>query len=227
MRILFTAFLTLFFVKASNAQSDQWPVYELDNRISIELPGEVFEMDTVVKAESLYQLYAEFQGALFIAQIISYEKDSEGRYPGLPSDSGSLEKYYRNVVKGIMNTTQNKLQSSKAVDINGLSGYELVLSFEKKPTRMSRILLVENKLISLVYNDELSFDTDVANMFFKSIDITDIASVNQYPGPSNDILVGETIGKVIGYILTIVLIIFVVRTASKKRNKAQKAEEND
>lgn len=225
MRILLLTLFTLFLINTSNAQTGQWSVYELDSRVSIELPGEVYEMDTVIKGESLYQLYSEAQGALFIAQIISYEKDGEGRYPGLPADTDGLEVFYQNVTKGIMNTTQNKLEAASTIDIKGLSGYELIFSFENNPTRISRMLLVENKLISLVYNDELSFNTNVANMFFESLDIGDVESVNQYIGTSREFLLGELAGKLITYVFIIVFIIFVARSASKKRRKAQGVKE--
>ncbi len=219
MRTIPLALLMLFLMNTSNAQTGQWSVYELDSRVSIELPGEVYEMDTVIKGESLYQLYSEAQGALFIAQVISYEMDSEGRYPGLPSDTDDLEVFYQNVTKGIMNTTQNELAAASTIDIKGLSGYELILSFEEKPTRISRILLVENKLISLVYNDELNFNTNVANMFFESVDIADVQSVNQYIGTSQEFLLGELIGELIAYLFIIAVIIFAVRAASRKRSK--------
>lgn len=227
MRLTLTSLLTLVLLTALKAQNDQWLVYDLDSQISIGLPGEVFEMDTIIRNESLYQIYSEFEGARFIVQKVSYKKNSRGRYVDLPADSDELEKYYQGVIKGIMNTAFGELQQTTTIEIGGLTGYELLLSNEnEKPIRIVRFLLIENKLINMIYSDETNLDLDIAELFYGSIDITDTKSVNQHIGTSREFLLGELVGELIGYVIVIVLIIFIVKMASK-RSKGKRSVRGD
>lgn len=97
MRKIILLFILALLTNISYSQNQEWLTYDLDSIISIEMPNEVFELDTIAQGMRMYQIFSHTENSSFIAQKALFEKENINEaLSKLPYDLKSLKEQYNN-----------------------------------------------------------------------------------------------------------------------------------
>ena len=75
MKLKLLLFLSFCFISKLNSQTKEWYNYKLDSIISLDMPYDVYEVDTIIDYNKIYQIYSEEKSARFIAQRCMLENN--------------------------------------------------------------------------------------------------------------------------------------------------------
>lgn len=206
-------------------QENEWNTYELDSIISIDMPGDVYEMDTIIKGEKIYQLTSSIENSIFMAQRMLFEKNGlDKNLSKLPYDDESLEKTYDELISGITKAIPSKLKSKEKIEKNNFKGYCLLfVDSEEKPTFEYNLYLLDKYLYSFAYSNPASFNEIEKNEFINSIVINSKYEISQFNGTTPGYRLGYVSGKYFIYILGIIgIIIFVIIRKRRKKTTYNK-----
>lgn len=111
-----TIIIILFFILKSYTQTKKWSIYDLDSVVSLEMPFTVYEIDTLIKYNKMYQIYSENDSSKFVAQKLYFGKlYANIESPILPKNEKELKKYYLNTITILTKMNQNDLNYEEPI----------------------------------------------------------------------------------------------------------------
>lgn len=212
--------IALLSINSLFSQKNDWNNYKLDSIVSINLPGETYELDTVLQSKKLHMLYSNLENSKFVSMNILYEsKNINKNLSELPSDINSLNKFYIGVVKGMAEKIKDKLYLKEFITRNGFKGYRLLYKDSHgSSTYKTDIFLLNNYLYTFTYANLIDFDDVESELFFNSISINKKQKITQFGETSKAEKMGYAYGKIASYVI-LITIGLVVYLNSRKKNK--------
>jgi hypothetical protein len=201
-----------------SSQNQEWLTYELDSIISIEMPYDVFELDTIAQGMRMYQIYSHSENSTFIAQKALFEKENQNEdLSKLPYDLTSLNKQYNGIIDGIASGIPYELESKEPIEKETFKGYHLRFKDSlNNPTYEVEFYLLNKHLYSFYYVGLEDFDKNEKDLLFNSIKINPDKKISQYLGKAQSYRIGYVFGKYFFYLLIFgVIIYFIVRKKKK------------
>jgi hypothetical protein len=215
MKRLFQLFLcNLLFSFSIYGQTD------LDGLVSINIPGEVVKLDTIIKNIRLLQYYSQNNTETYFIQKVQLGS-KENELNNLPYDLNSLRKSYKDILDGQMKSMREsgyELRDSTEIKIAGYLAYNF--SYNKKETGLksaeSNVIILNDDAYVATYFNETDFNEINRTNFLKSLEIDPIKKPSQMIGNSRGYKTGYIIGKLIFYGLLIYGFIYLIKKFKKK-----------
>ena len=214
MKIKIILTIILFLCQKSFTQNKEWFAYDLDSIVSLEMPFIVYEIDTVIDYNKLYQIYSEDDSSKFIVQKSYFGKlYSNIESPSLPINEKSLNKYYRDVMNTFDEIIEYNFDSKKQIQKNNLNGYQLIYKNDDDIQVYEMNLFFFNKnLYSFSYVNENGLDKIDSKKFFDSITFDDQKKLLQYPETSIK-------KKIIISLLIVLFLSFIFRYGTNRKKR--------
>ena len=206
--------LLISFYKVSFSQNIEWNYYDFDSVVSVEMPFEVYEIDTIQDNKKMYQIYSNSNSIEFRVQKLYLGKlYSNVEAIKLPHDEDSLEKYYAEMIWVITEMIQSELGLSKRIEKFNLKGHKLVFNNDKGlPVHEIDLFNVNKNIYSFYYSDTNGLKESERKRFFDSVTFNNKISLKQYnekPSLFNK--------KIIAILLSLLLVSFILRVRSKRK----------
>lgn len=211
--ILLLAFLLSINILYS--QDTEWTKYDLDSIISLDMPGDVFEMDSIINGIKMLQIFSRSENLAFVAQRALLEKNTKnGNLSRLPYDLKSLKEEYKGIMNGMIESIPYEYESKELIKKNGFTGYRLRFKNSMNDSIFEvEIYILNRYAYSFLFSGSKNLHENEKKLFFESIVINPNREVSQYLGKSKGYRVGYVFGKYFFYILLIAgIIYFVVRS---------------
>jgi len=201
-----------------SSQNQEWFSYDLDTIISIEMPGEAFELDTIAEGMRMYQIFSHTETATFLVQKTRFEKENQNEdLSNLPYDLISLKKQYNEMIKGIAKGIPYELESKEMIERDKFKGYRLRFKDSaNNPTYESEIYLLNKHLYSFYYVSTEDFNKSEKELFFNSIKINTDHKISQFLGKAQSYRIGYVFGKFSFFILIFGGIVYFLIKKKKK-----------
>ena len=221
MKLKIASFLCIVLGAISYAQDDEWYLYDIDSIVSVGFPGEVYELDTIVKEGRKISLEAISDSGRFLVQkLLLDQKAFDLKLLTIPKDKHSLEQLYSNTIAIVLELDKIDFKSRETFEKNGLIGRKTY--FEKKGDDvaiMETDLIYVNKSIYLFsYSNLNGVDTEEKREFFDNIRFNQDLELEQYyisPTTSKTNLMWKLI---IGFFV----LSFLFRFFTKKKKKSKR-----
>lgn len=213
--------LFIFFCKTSYSQNIEWNTYDFDSIVSVEMPFEVYELDTIEDNQKMYQIYSGNESSNFIAQKVYLGKVySNVEAVTLPYNDASLEKCYSKIINVFIEGFQYlddfkyNFESSKRIKKSDLKGQKIVFTNKKGlPVLEMDIFIVNKNIYSFTYRDTDGLREIERKKFLDSITFNNQIELKQYyekPSLFNK--------KIILILLSLLLVSFLIRFKSKRKS---------
>ncbi len=221
MKLKIASFLFIVLGAISYAQDDEWYLYDIDSIVSVGFPGDVYELDTIVKGGRKISLEAISDSGRFLVQkLLLDQKTIDLKLLTIPKDKNSLEQLYSNTIAVVLELDEIDFKSRETFEKNGLIGRKTF--FEKKGDNvaiMETDMIYVNKSIYLFsYSNLNGVDTKEKNEFFDAIRFNEDIELEQYyidPTTSKTNLMWKLI---IGFLV----FSFLFRFFTKKKKKPKR-----
>jgi len=206
---------------SQDSQNFKWATYQLDSIVSIKLPGEVFQMDTILHNKRVHGLFSTRHNANFISQILFVEKtDKDLNISQLPYDNESLEKFYDETAEGMSSKYTDKLFSKEYVTIDSIKACQLVFKDTLNiSTNETLFFLINNRVYTISYMNFEDFNTTEKDTFLNSVTIHKNKDLSQYIGTPQGERIATLLGELSAYLFLIVGFIVFLRYQQKKNKK--------
>lgn len=175
----------LLYITSVEAQ-ENWLEYQLDSIITVSLPGEVYELDTIMENIEMYQIFSNLGNSTFVVQKTLFEKENQDeKTSNLPYDSESLNKQYQDVIRGIEGEISYTLVNTRQRKKDGFEGYQLLFEGDNSNINCEvRFYLLNKYLYTFFYLNEIDFDKLEQQRFYNSIQINTDYEISQFLGVS-------------------------------------------
>lgn len=215
MKIKIILFIVLFLSQKSFNQSKDWQTYDLDSIVFLDMPFNVYELDTIIELKKYYKIYSNKDSSEFVAQKIYVGKSySNIETHPLPKDFESLKKYYLDFIWAFEEITEYKMQDYKLIQKNNLKGYEILFVNNEDILVQQIVLFLVNKNLYLFsYINENGLNEFDKKTFFNNINFDDSVDLSQYP---NKLFFSNKNLLLILLILLFTSFIFRFKSKSKK-----------
>lgn len=190
-----------------NSQSNDWNYYDFDSIVSLEMPGDVFEIDSIFEYRKYYQIYSKNDSINFLVQKVDLEKKYINiENVNLPKSKKELESFYIENAWILDDLTEGKLNDYSLINIDILTGLQLdFINNNKIVTTKIYLFLINNNLYSFYHTNLGGIINSDSNLFFNSITFNDQYELKQYPGKSlfstRNIMVSLLIILVLSFII--------------------------
>ncbi|SHN04976.1 hypothetical protein [Polaribacter sp. KT 15] len=202
----------LFNFQCLNSQVTNWGFYDLDSIISVEMPDAVYEFDTIIESNKIYQMYSTINESNFIAQKFYLDNSLDLK---LPTSKKELNSFYMDLAE-VLNLliSSNEIIESKLIHEN-IEGYKLSFS-DKKNINYQEIILyfLNNNLYIFIYRDANGLNNFNKSKFFNSIEFNQKTDINQYIEKKVPLKF-----KLFIALIAILILSYIVRFTSKKNTK--------
>ena len=208
--------ILISFYKLSFSQTEEWAIYDFDSLVSLEMPFDTYEADTIINYKKIHQIYSSRDSSVYIVQKIYLDKVySNIETPTLPHDEDSLEKIYLNTIWAFRELIEHHLEYKKPIQEYGLKGYELSFkNLNNVSIQKTKLFFVNKYLYIFTYTDANGLNEDNENIFFESIFFNAQSGLNQYPNA----LTNRSKNFVIAlFIILILSFIFRFKPTKKRR----------
>jgi hypothetical protein len=189
-----------------------WQTYELENLLEIDLPGDVYEMDTAFDENDIYQFYSIIDSTTFLVQKALAEKEYvDENLSTLPHDSISLTKFYQGAIKTMISNAPGKLKSQNIAYRNNYWGYKLEFADSLgNNVFVTEFYLLNQHLIFLTIVDLTGIDFVDEEYFFNSLQLFQTDAITQYYGQSRDYRIGYLLGKGLAFLAIVGVIVWLI-----------------
>ena len=221
MKKLILALTLIFSLNTTFSQTEEWLFYDFDSIVSIEMPGEVYEWDTIMNDVNIYQIMSHVDNTLFIVQkVLKQNKNEEELLEELPHDDKSLDKTYKEFIKGLLKNSPYSAKSKHKISLNDLKGYKIELhDHNKKTVSDIRVFLLNKEYYTFTYFNNIDFNDEAKNYFFNSIMLSETEEISQHLGTDNSGEVAGAIGRLTAYLIIGIGIVLAIVRATRKRNR--------
>lgn len=199
------------------SQEEDWYSYDLDSIVSLDMPGEVFEGDTIENNLKIQDLVSYGDSLVFYARKIQLGKEFYDRNGVRPpvQDRKSLIEFYQTFAFLTAETYNQENSISRPINFDNLKGYRFVLNpTEEESYLESQLVFVNEHMYVFQYANLKGLDSIERSNFFDSIYFDDTHELKQYK-KRRTFLNGTTIG-----ILMLFLVLsFYLKEKNKRRTR--------
>ena len=155
MKLKITSLLLILFCTISYAQED-WGTYDLDSIVEIGMPGDVFELDTVIKYKRMLSIESVNDSMSFRVAKMDFQQRYENiETIDLPTDRKSLVELYRTYALTKSEIRQQDPSDSDIVEIKSLIGYKTLFQKTKEfPYSETYLFFIKNHIENLLAHYE-------------------------------------------------------------------------
>lgn len=215
----------LFFVLISQvviAQNSEMFSHKLDEFVSLDVPKNFVESDTLVDGVAIHQIRFKTDSYNFIAQKVLFEnEDQKQSLSRLPYNYSSLIDEYNRVIARMRYRVPYYLKATTLVKKEGFTGYNL--KFENDlgtPTYEAEFYLLNKNLYTFFYASNTQFDANVKTELFDSVKITNTNNISQYLGKAPKYRYGYVLATYFFLSLIVVaIVIYSIKMYRKKKGK--------
>ena len=213
--ILISIFLTGYLP----AQNNGWLEHKLDDVVSLNVPKNFSETDTLIDGIQVHQISFKTDTYNFIAQKVQFENESQkSSLSRLPYNYESLMGEYDGVIVGMAERIPYKLQSKTIVNKVGFIGYNLKFADNSNNTTYETEFYLLNKyLYTFFYASETDFNHADKNAIFNSIKINTRQEISQYLGKPVNYRIGYVVATY--FFLSFIVVGFVIYMIKIYRKK--------
>ena len=222
MKKLFTLYFVLI-TSFLNAQNSELFSHKLDDLVSLDVPKNFVESDTLVDGVKIHQIRFRTKDYNFIVQKVLFEnEDQKESLSKLPYDYASLIDEYNRVIARMRYRVPYYIKTKTLVEKEGFTGYNLKFENDvKTPTYEAEFYLLNKNLYTFFYSSDTQFDADVKTKLFNSIKINTNQDISQYLGKPPKYRIGYVIATYFFLsLLAVWIIIFMIKVYRKKRGKS-------
>ncbi len=180
--IRFVIVFVLCFSKVIFSQTKAWETYDLDSIVSIDMPFDVYELDTIQNNQKLLQIFSGNDTLEFVAQKFYLGKlYSNIEIEPLPYNNRTLDEKYSNIISILAEMLPYELEHTQAIEYNNLKGYKLLFKNKKGlPVQEMSLILVNKNLYNFSYQNYNGLDKTDQKLFFESITFNKEKELNQF-----------------------------------------------
>lgn len=216
----------LFFILITStltAQNSEMISYKLDDLVSLDVPKNFVESDTIVDGVEIHQIRFKTKTYNFIVQKVLFEnEDQKESLSRLPYDYTSLIDEYNRVVARMRYRVPYFLKSKTLVEKEGFTGYNLKFANDlETPTYEAEFYLLNKNLYTFFYASDTQFNNDVKTELFNSVKINSKEDISQYLGKPPKYRYGYVLATYFFLSLLVVWVIIIsIKIYRKKRGKS-------
>jgi hypothetical protein len=210
-----TYFLIFFyFCYTSFSQTQGWNTYDFDSIVSVDMPFDVYEVDTIQNNQKTYEIYASNDtSSFFVKKTYLGKLYSNQETITLPYDTNSLKEFYSNLTWGLYESSKYKVEATKSIKYHNLKGYKYFLKNKDDIlTKEINLIIVNEHLYNFSYTNINGINEIDKNIFFDSIKFTKKIKLQQFTNKS------YTFNYTLLTLLILLLLSFFLRGKPKKRN---------
>lgn len=223
MKTLYIILFTLI-TSGLTAQNSEMFSHKLDDLVSLNVPKNFVEKDTMVDGVKIRQIRFKTKTYHFIAQRVLFEnEDQKESLSKLPYDYASLLDEYNRVVAQMRYRVPYYIKNKTIVEKEGFTGYNLKFENDvKTPTYEAEFYLLNKNLYTFFYASDTNFNDDVKTELFNSIKINSNQEISQYLGKPPKYRIGYVIATYFFLSLIIIgAVIYGIKTYRKKMGYKQ------
>jgi hypothetical protein len=215
----------LFFVLTTgivSAQNSEMFSHKLDDLVSLNVPKNFVESDTLVDGVKIHQIRFKTDSYNFIVQKVLFEnEDQKESLSKLPYDYTSLIEEYNRVIAIMRYRVPYYLKTKTLVKKEGFTGYNLKYENDlQMSTYEAEFYLLNKNLYTFFYASDTQFDPAVKTELFNSVKINTNKDISQYLGKPPKYRIGYVIATYFFLSLALIwIIIYSIKFYRKKRNK--------
>ncbi|MFD2565803.1 hypothetical protein [Pseudotenacibaculum haliotis] len=182
MKIKIAVLFIITFCQYSFSQDIEWSTYDFDSIVYLDMPNEVYEMDTIINNQKLYQIFSKNDSVEFVAQKILLGKmSSNGEVIRPPDDIKSLNKLYSDLIWVFTEPYEQYFGSSKEIIKNDLKGFKLTFKNDNEKIVIEVDLFIVNKsFYTFSYSNLNGLNEADRDLFFNSINFDSKQELKQY-----------------------------------------------
>lgn len=218
-------FVLLFVLITSTltSQNSEMRSYKLDDLVSLDVPKNFVESDTVVDGVKIRQIRFKTDSYNFIAQRVLFEnEDQKTSLSRLPYNYASLIDEYNRVIARMRYRVPYYLKATTLVEKDGFTGYNL--KFENDlgtSTYEAEFYLLNKNLYTFFYASDTQFNTDVKTELFNSVKINTNKDISQYLGKAPKYRYGYVLATYFFLSLLVIWVIIIsIKIYRKKKGKS-------
>ncbi|MFD0989662.1 hypothetical protein ACFQ1R_06105 [Mariniflexile jejuense] len=217
-------YILLFVLITSNinSQNNEMFSHKLDDLVSLNVPKNFVESDTLVDGVQIHQIRFKTNTYNFIVQKVLFEnEDQKESLSKLPYDYASLLDEYNRVVARMRYRVPYYVKTKSIVEKEGFTGYNLKFVNDiGTPTYEAEFYLLNKNLYTFFYASDKSFNDDVKAELFNSIKINTKQDISQYLGKPPKYRIGYVIATYFFLSLIVVgFVIYMIKLYRKKQGK--------
>lgn len=216
MKIKIAIVLFFSFWEISFSQTEEWGTYDFDSIVAIDMPFEVYETDTIIDNQKIYEIYSSSDSSQFLVKKVFLGRlYSNVETIKSPHNENSLDKMYSDLIWFLTEPIESVFNSSKAFTKNNLKGYKLLFNNDKGiPVHEIGLFIVNKNFYSFSYLNINGINEVEKNMFFDSIVFNDKYELKQYH--KEPYYLNRKIVLILAFFL---ILSFFLRFKSKKRKQ--------
>ncbi|NVK53716.1 MAG: hypothetical protein HWD85_12340 [Flavobacteriaceae bacterium] len=215
MKILkFTFFLFILTTRTSYSQIKEWNTYDFDSIVSVDMPFDVYEIDTIINYKKIYELFSGNDSIRFnVKRMYLGKLYSNIETLPLPYDTNGLKEFYSNFTQIFSEFLGLELMSSNYIKYHHLVGNKyLFKNKNNQPIQEVNLVLVNKHLYSFTYTNINGLVKADKKLFFDAITFDENKDLRQFPVKSS------ALKKVFFGIFILLLLSFFLRFTTRKRN---------
>lgn len=210
----------MFLGGLATSQNGNKTIYKFDSIVSLEVPNNYFETDTLVDGVPIHQIRFKTSTYNFIAQKVLFERDDQKEsLSKLPYNYASLLDEYDRVIARMRNRIPYNFKSKELVEKEGFKGYNLKFTNNLDSlVYETEFYLLNKNLYTFYYASETNYNKHVKDSIFNSIAINTDNKISQYLGKPPKYRIGYVISTY--FFLTLILagiIIYTIKIYRKKQ----------
>lgn len=183
MKIRIALVFIIFSFQKSFTQTVEWNTYDLDSIVSLDMPFDVYETDSISEYQKVKELFSEHKSAKFIVKkVYAGKRYNNIETPTLPRNLKTLNKFYTDLIDIFDVIIKNDFDYQKKIKKNNLHGYEVSYKNRKgKKVHQIQLFYANKNLYTFTYQDSLGLKEDYKDSFFDSIYFDEEKELLQYP----------------------------------------------
>lgn len=204
----------IFFYQTSYSQIEEWNTYDFDSIVAIDMPHEVYEIDSIIDNRRNYQIYSETDSTeykvlkLYLGKVYSNVESAP-----LPYNEMSLDKYYSDIIWVFTEGIDYNLSSRKKITKLDLKGYKLTFKDQNNILVLEMHFFIVNKnFYGFSYTNINGLNESERTLFFDSIVFNKKYELRQFPKKSS------FYKKIALGLFLLLLLSFIIRFKSKRKS---------
>ncbi|MEN3323897.1 hypothetical protein VP395_09170 [Mariniflexile soesokkakense] len=205
------------------AQNSAMFSHKLDELVSLDVPENFVESDTLVDGVQIHQIRFKTETYNFIVQKVLFEnEDQKTSLSRLPYNYTSLIDEYNRVIARMRYRVPYYLKTTTIVEKDGFTGYNL--KFENDlgtPTYEAEFYLLNKNLYTFFYASDTQFNADIKTELFNSVKINTEKDISQYLGKAPKYRYGYVLATYFFLSLLVIWVIIIsIKIYRKKKGKS-------
>ena len=206
----FWLFLVLCLVSIHNffCQNDEWNYYDVDSMASIKMPFIVYELDTIIDENRIYEVYSNDSINFYNVRKIKIDKKYQIKNGlKIPQSEKELKVFYRDLGWTISEMLDYNLDRYYPIKNSKLTGYQFIYKKDKIDVLEIQTYFINNHLYFFNYSNDNGLTKENRLLFFDSIEFNRKFELLQYPKKSI-----FSIRNIIFVLVILLLLTYIIRS---------------